>query len=178
MIILFGAVGSGKSEQAKRLLVRLDCPYISTSHLLQEHLTPDRQKKMKAGKLVTDEDILSLLGPALDKAHVNDKECVLDGAPRSIGQAQWLDDKIKAKQVKLTAIIHLKVAKQTALDRLRDRHREDDQDEIIEERFKIYKEVTIPVLDYLKQRGYKIDEIDGEQSPDRVEEDIKKVLGI
>src|ERR1043166_7679705 len=118
MIILFGIVGSGKGEQGRRLLAKLNCPYISTSQLLLEHLTVDRHQAMKAGKLVNDEDMLSLLGPALEAAHVDNQESILDGAPRSLAQAKWLDAKIKNKQVKLTAIIYLKVPKEVVLRRL------------------------------------------------------------
>lgn len=178
MIILFGVVGSGKSEQAKRLLAELNCPYISTSHLLREHLTPEHHAKMMAGKLVADKDIFTLLEPALKAAQADKQECILDGAPRSIGQAKWLISKIEAGQVKLTAIIHLKVSKEVVLGRLHARHREDDQDEIIEQRFKQYDRITDPVLAYLRQQGYKVDEVDGEQPPDAVQADIKQVLGI
>lgn len=178
MIILFGVVGSGKSEQGRRLLAKLNCPYISTSQLLQDHLTPQRQQAMQAGKLVNDEDIFSLLGPALDQAHADKSDCILDGAPRSIGQAKWLDAKIKDGQVKLTAIIHINVTKKALIKRLKARQRQDDQDEIIEQRYKVYQEITAPVLDYLRQQGYKIDEIQGEQPPDKVEQDIQKALGL
>lgn len=176
MIILFGVVGSGKSEQAKRLLEWLNCPYISTSQLLRDHLTPARRQAMMNGKLVDDQDILSLLGPALEQADAARKECVLDGAPRSVGQAKWLDTKIRAGEVKFTAIIHLKVSKEVVLERLRQRHREDDQEEIIKQRFMDYDQITTPVLDYLKESGYEIDDINGERSIEDVADNIKQVL--
>jgi adenylate kinase len=176
VIILFGVVGSGKSEQAKRLLAHLDCPYISTSTLLREHLTPERRAAMAAGRLVNDEDIFDLLGPALLAAEADKLECILDGAPRSVGQAKWLIDKLKKNEVKLTAIIHLKVSKDVVLGRLHNRHREDDQDEIIRQRFADYDQITTPVLDYLEEQGYQVDDVDGEKSPDEVETQIKEVL--
>lgn len=178
MIVLFGVVGSGKSEQAKRLLARLECPYISTSHLLREHLTPERQAKMLAGKLVDDKEVLELLGPALQAADAAHSECILDGAPRSIVQAKWLADLIGQGELKLTAFIYLKVSKDEVLKRLLARGREDDTREIISRRFKEYDEVTTPVLDYLAREGFTIHEIDASQPPEAVENDIRKVLGV
>ena len=176
MIILFGVVGSGKSEQAKRLLARLNCPYISTSHLLRENLTPERQARMLAGKLVPDDEVLSLLGPALQEAKAGTVECILDGAPRSIAQAQWLIDKMRSGEVKLTAIIHLKVSKELVLKRLLARGREDDRQDVINRRFQQYDSITTPVLDYLERQGYKIDEVDASKSPEQVEAQVQGVV--
>ena len=176
MIILFGVVGSGKSEQAKRLLDHFSCPYISTSHLLRDNLTPDRRAKMLAGKLVDDEEILQLLGPALDKARAGEQECILDGAPRSIVQAKWLMKRIQKGDIKLTATIYLKVSKKDVLKRLLARGRDDDKREIISQRFSQYDKITTPVLDYLREEGCKIEEVDASKSPEEVEAEIQKVL--
>ena len=176
MIILFGGVGSGKSEQAKRMVTRLKCPHVSTSQLLKQQANPHWQKLMASGILVPDKDTVSLLEPELKKIRAESQEFILDGAPRSIGQAEWLVNKIRIGEVKLTAIIHLKVSRETTVARMLNRGREDDTAEVIGERFREYETKTIPVLDYLRSQGYEVIEIDGEWSADVVEQQIWKVL--
>jgi adenylate kinase len=176
MIILFGVVGSGKSEQARRLVAKIKCPYISTSDLLRENLTPQVEETMLAGRLISDDYILSLLDPALKSAGADTQECILDGAPRTIIQADWLIDKVKSKEVKLTSIIHLRVTKKVVLERLRQRSRQDDKEEVIAQRLKDYEQITTPVLDYLRQAGFTVNEIDGKRTPEQIENDIAKLL--
>lgn len=175
MIILFGVVGSGKSEQAKLLVAKLNCPHISTSRLLKDNSNQEWDKLMMAGKLVPDEDIYSVLGPELEK--IKDREFILDGAPRSVAQAEWLSNKIKAGDLNLTAIIHLKASKDVVMKRLLARGREDDNEAVIANRLSEYEQVTTPVLDYLKEQGYKISEVDGDKSLEEVEQQIWQVLG-
>lgn len=176
MIILFGVVGSGKSEQAKRLVAKLDCPYISTSQLIRESRNPQWEAIMMMGKLVSDGEVLSLLKPELKKIDAGHKEFILDGAPRSIEQAQWLLKEVNEGKVKFTAIIYLKVSKETTIQRLLKRGRDDDKEEIISERFRQYEEVTTPVLDFLKDKGWQINEVEGEWSADMVEKVIWQIL--
>lgn len=176
MIILFGVVGSGKSEQAKRLVAKLHCQYISTSRLIREKHNPHWEALIIVGKLLPDQDVASLLESELEKIDAARNDFILDGAPRSIGQAEWLLNKVRASKVKLTAIIYLKVSKQTTMKRLMKRGRDDDKEQIISERFRQYEEVTTPVLDFLKKAGWQIYEVDGEWSADVVEQQIWKVL--
>ncbi len=176
MIIIMGSVGSGKSEQTARLSSRLGIPSLSTSHLLREHLTPAREAKMRAGDLVDDEEIIELLQPELVKVQADKKEFLLDGFPRSVPQAAWMVDQIKAGKIKFKAIIKLNVSDEAVLKRMLSRGREDDKEEIIRHRLDAYHNTTIPVVDYLRQQGIEVDEVDGELQPDAVEAQIKKVL--
>lgn len=176
MIILFGVVGSGKSEQAKRMVARLNCPHISTSQLLRDGAKQHWQQLMLRGKLVRDEDVIGLLESEFKKIGAGSQEFILDGAPRSIGQAGWLVGKIKADEVKLTAIIHLNVSRETTLARMLKRGRDDDTEEVISERFRQYEAITNPVLDYLRSQGLQVIEIDGERSADEVEREVWKAL--
>ncbi len=169
---MFGVVGSGKSEQAKRLVDKLKIPHISTSQLLRNEGKPEWYQLMIAGKLVPDEDVTAVLDAAFKRINAAKEEFILDGAPRSIVQAQWLDSKIKNGLVKLTTIIHLKVSRETTIARMLKRGREDDTEMVISERFKQYEDKTIPVLDYLRGQGYEILDIDGEWSADVVERQI------
>lgn len=176
MIIIMGAVGSGKSEQTTRLANRLHLPRLSTSQLLRDHITPQREAAMLAGDLVDDEDVISLLEPELEKLKASNQDFLLDGFPRSIPQAEWLVKKIKAGEVKFKAIIKLEVSHKAVLERLLKRGRADDKKEIIIHRLDAYENMTKPVVDYLKSHGIEVHEIDGEMPPDEVEAEIKKVL--
>ena len=176
MIILFGVVGSGKSEQAKRLVEKLHCPYISTSRLIRGKNNPEWENMMSSGVLLPDADVIALLEAVLEKIDASKQEFILDGAPRSVGQADWLVKKIQSKQLSPTAIFHLQVSKETTMERLLQRGREDDKVDIIAERFNQYETITRPVLEYLAKNDAVISEIDGEWSADVVERQIWKVL--
>jgi adenylate kinase len=176
MIVLFGAIGSGKTEQGERLVKHLDCPRVSTSQLLRQAADPRHLQQIAEGTLVSDQDILDLLGPELKKVDADKNEFILDGSPRSIPQAKWLISKIEAGEVKFTAIIYLKVPVRTVVERLVKRGRLDDKEDIIRRRLDEYAKITTPVLDYLGQEGYKVDEINGSPPSDQVEKSIQAVL--
>ena len=176
MIILFGVVGSGKTEQTKRLVDKLHCPYISTSSLIRQKSNPKWEELVMAGNLIPDEDIYSILEPELEKVDAGHKEFILDGAPRSVAQAEWLIRKIRLGQVKLTAIIYLEVSKEAVMQRLLARGRNDDKVEVITQRFEEYDNLTTPVLDFFRGQGYEVSEVDGSRSINEVEDQIWQVL--
>lgn len=178
MIIIMGAIGSGKSEQASRLAEKLGCPRISTSKLLRDNLTPEREAKMRAGELVNDREVLGLLSVELTKIEADKKECVLDGAPRSVEQAKWLKSKFDSGEVRLTAIIKLNVSKECVLERLQKRAREDDREDIILRRLADYEAITTPVIDYFRQNEVKVSEVNGELGLDEVQQAVNKAVGI
>jgi adenylate kinase len=176
MIIIMGSVGSGKSEQTARLSKRLNLSSISTSSLLREHLTPEREAIMKSGGLVGDQEIIELVRPELEKFKNSSEDFILDGFPRSLPQAEWLVEQIRNDHIKFKAIIKLNVSKDVVLERMLKRGRDDDKKEVILNRLDAYNKITVPVVDYLRGQGIQIDEIDGEAAPDQVEADITKVL--
>jgi len=176
MIIFFGTVGSGKTEQGERLAKRLNCPRISTSQLLRAHSDPFHLQQIAQGTLVSDQAVLNLLGPELKSIGADKNEFILDGSPRSIGQAKWIINLVETGEIKFTAIIYLKVSAQTVIDRLIKRGRADDKQDIIHHRLDEYTKITTPVLDYLKQAGYAVDVVDGSPSPEEVEKSIQRVL--
>lgn len=176
MIIIMGPVGSGKSEQTARLTKKLNCPRISTSQLLREHLTPEREAKMHAGELIADPEIIELLEPELRRVGADTREFILDGAPRSVIQAQWLRGKVINGEIKLTAVIRLKVPEEVAIKRLLERGRPDDNAAIIRRRLDAYHRITEPVVTYFESNGIKVHEINGEREPDEVESQIERAI--
>lgn len=178
MIIIFGTIGSGKTEQGERLARRLNCPRVSSSQLLRASSDRLILKQIAEGTLVGDQSVMDLLEAEFKKIGADKKEFILDGFPRSVAQAQWLASKIKAGVVKFTAIIYLQVPEKEIMDRLLKRGREDDKEDIIRHRLNEYDKNTQPVLDYLRQAGYQIEEVDGSSPPDEVEKNISRVLGV
>lgn len=177
MIIFFGIAGSGKGTQAETLGKRLKCTVLSSGELLRQNAN-NRQIKAKidAGDLVGDELLLPLLDKELTKR--GSSEFILDGTPRNVNQARWLVDKIKQSQVKLTAIIHINLSKETALARLRLRGRHDDDEEAIDSRFKFYENSVVPAMKYFKDQGFAIHEVDGNQPIEEVAKQIQEALKV
>lgn len=176
MIILAGPVGSGKSEQGRRLAKRLGSPWVSSGQLLREQADQEHRQIMKIGGLVNDEYVLKLMDKHLKEIRADKKELVLDGVPRTVQQAKWLLEQIKTSQIMLTAIIKFKISETEIMKRLMGRGREDDRPEVIQHRLEEYKNNTEQALDYLVSQGVKIDEIDGEGTPEQVEASIGHVL--
>lgn len=176
MIIIMGAIGSGKSEQAIRLAKDLNIPRVSTSQLLKNNLTPEREAKMLAGELVNDKEVTDLLEAEYARIGADKNEFVSDGSPRSVAQAKWMLDKMLAGKLKITAVIMLNVSNETVITRLLKRGRSDDKKEIIMKRLNAYEQVTQPVVGFFRDNGVGVDEVNGELGLDEVQAEIKRVL--
>lgn len=177
MIILFGIAGSGKGTQAASLAKRTGWPALSSGEVLRRSLDdPVIKARLEAGQLVSDEELFPLLEAEFNKIGADKNEFILDGTPRTVNQARWLVQKIKAGQLKLTAIVHIKLAQRSALERLQLRGRHDDDKGAITGRFKVYEELVVPAIRFFEEQGYRVDEVDGEGTPEEVQASIKSVL--
>ncbi|MEK7562025.1 MAG: nucleoside monophosphate kinase [Patescibacteria group bacterium] len=177
MVIFFGIAGSGKGTQAALLSKRMGWPTLSSGEVMRRNLdNPAIKAKVESGQLVGDEELKPLLEREFRKLGADKHEFILDGTPRNVEQARWLDQKIKGGELRLTAIIHINLSEQTALERLGSRGRHDDDSGAIKGRFKFYEKSVVPAMSYLKSQGYKIDEISGEATPAEVEASIQRVL--
>lgn len=176
MIIFMGLAGSGKSTQGQILAAYLHCPWVSTGKLLSEYnFDAAIRKQMLAGEIIDDSLTLKVLGAELGRLEASKKQCVLDGSPRTLTQAHWLVDQFESN---ITAIIHLKMSVATAKARLLARHRPDDHETAIAERFEEYETNVKPILEYLSASGMDVFEINGEQALPAVTSDIVKALNI
>jgi len=179
VIIFMGLAGSGKSTQGQILAAYMNCPWISTGNLLREHnFDIQVQKQMLSGAIIGDELTLQVLDKELKRLDVSNKECILDGSPRTLEQAKWLLDKAKNRELKITAVIHLKISPETSKQRLLARQRPDDHEAAIAERFREYETNIKPILSYLKQNDVPVFDIDGGKPLAEVAADIVKDLGI
>jgi adenylate kinase len=111
-VILMGPPGAGKGTQAKRIQERYGIVQLSTGDMLRAEaatgsdLGRQAAKAMDAGELVSDEVIIAMLASRIDPKN-NPKGILLDGFPRTVGQAQALDALLKEKNLKIDHVIEL-----------------------------------------------------------------------
>lgn len=171
-IILIGIQGSGKSTQGNLLSEKLHLPYLSTGHIFREiakeHTPLGRHIKevMNAGYLISDEQTIEIVRDYLKRPEYLGGY-ILDGFPRTITQAGSFETDIHQ-------VIYLKVSDEEALKRIsgrQDVNREDETIAAITKRIESFHTFTKPVLDYFQQKNLLI-EIDGEQTIEKIHEDI------
>lgn len=176
MILFFGPAGAGKSVQGQMLAARHGWRWISTGQLLRETRDLEVLKTINDGKLVSDEQIDSIVGDALARSKDLD-HVILDGFPRKLTQAEWLIASQTQHERSIGIVIVLEVPREELLTRLAVRGRRDDIPETIEERLKIYRQEIYPILTYFTDQNVPIAHIDGTgsvgQVHDRIESEIK-----
>jgi adenylate kinase len=145
--------------------------WISTGELLRVLVTGQRRQEMLQGKLLSDEEMITIMDKVFELINL-DQEFVLDGFPRTIQQCDWLLEQIHAGRMSLTAVVNLSATEEVVRERLRARGRVDDTDEAIEQRFREYRETTLPILEYLRKEEVPVHDIDADQSPDAVHDAI------
>lgn len=175
MILLMGLPGSGKGTQGKMLADEHGLHLISMGDLVRMYVTGTRRQQMLAGALLGDEEIIAMVDRVLSTLE-DDSECVLDGFPRTIPQAEWLMEQVKGGRFKLTHIVYLTATHEAVKARLKARGRLDDQDAVIAERFKEYERLTQPVVDWYATKGIDVMKIDGERPTSVVNRDIVSQL--
>lgn len=205
-IILFGPPGSGKGTQAKKLVEKINVPQISTGDIFRKAITEGtelgKQAKrcMDHGQLVPDDITNGLVKERLQK-----EDCkngfILDGYPRSLDQAEYLDKILCKMNKKIDCAIVLDVDHSLIVERITGRRtstktgkiyhikynppvdekeedlyqRKDDKEEVVIERLNVYNKQTLPLLDYYKNKGLLVS-VDGSQNVDKVHEEILGIL--
>ncbi len=176
MIIFMGVAGSGKSMQGRMLADQLALPWLSTGEFLRMLVSGEERRDMLAGKLLDDEEIISLVQKIFNVVGT-DEEFVMDGFPRTVGQADWLLNQVKYGQLDVTAVIHLTASEDVVLSRLLDRGRQDDHKEAIHARFNEFEVTIKPILEQFKAAGITLHDINGELEPAQVNANIRSALG-
>ncbi|MBX4188774.1 nucleoside monophosphate kinase, partial [Candidatus Saccharibacteria bacterium] len=157
MILILGNPGAGKTTQTHLLGEYLKCPWFSMGELIRDNVTGDDRKAMLAGKIIDDDVTLNIVDKALDGLDLVNKECVFEGNPRSIKQAEWWLGQQAAGRLKITGLIHMVADPKVAEDRMIKRGRLDDHDDnVIETRFNEYQRSVQPTLDFLIKNGVKV----------------------
>lgn len=203
-LILLGAPGAGKGTQAKILSDRLNIPSISTGNILRNAIRNNApaalrvKKYMDAGQLVPDEIVIDIIRERLMEADCADGY-ILDGVPRTIAQAETLEQ----AGIAFDHVISIDVSDEVIINRVSGRrvcercgssyhvatappkqdgicdtcgggliHRKDDEPETVKERLKIYHDETEPLVEFYKQRGC----LKRVQSHATIEADTEEIL--
>lgn len=174
VIILIGIAGAGKSVQGKLLAKKLEATWMSIGELLRSQASEKLKKNLLKGNLLEDERIIKLVEDYLGSE--NSRLLILDGFPRTITQAQWLVDQCQTGKVQIEGVINVIVSEQVVKERLALRGRADDNEQVVAKRLKEYKEVTLPVVEYLSQSNIKVFDIDGEKTVEEVHAQISKLF--
>ncbi|MGV9723234.1 adenylate kinase [Nocardia beijingensis] len=152
-VVLLGPPGAGKGTQAVLLSEKLGVPHISTGDLFRANIsqqTPlgrEAQKYLDAGDLVPSDVTNRMV-----EARVNEPDAVngfvLDGYPRTVDQADALEKILKDMNTKLDAVVRFVVPEDTVVERMLARGRADDNESVIRNRLRVYREETEPLLDH------------------------------
>lgn len=171
MIIFVGVAGSGKSVQGRKLADRFGLPWLSTGEFLRMLVSGERRKAMLKGELLGDQEIIALVQKIFSVVD-SSQEFVLDGFPRTTGQADWLLNQAKHNQLQVTAIVHLVAPESVVEARLLERGRGDDTAEAIKLRFKEYEETVLPLLEQFKEANIPVLDIKGDKDVEDIHQEI------
>lgn len=153
MIVFMGGQGSGKGTYAKMLLKQNKCNYIETGEILRQMpKDSDIAKKITRGELLADDELFSIISTHI----TTDKDLILDGFPRTLGQAQWLVENYK-NQFNIK-IAYLNISKEMMFARIQNRikeggNRADDNDIVaVQKRIAAFYDITMPAIKWLSKQ--------------------------
>jgi adenylate kinase len=182
-IILFGAPGSGKGTHSKRIIEKYGLHPIATGDILRQEIqdhTPlgaIASQYIHHGQLVPDQIIIDAVSDLLHAPH--DKGYIFDGFPRTLAQAEALDQLLAQRHTPITAVLSLTADDATLTQRLLHRaqleNRADDTPLTIQNRLAIYHQQTEPLQEYYRQSG-KLYPIQPEDTIEQVFQHIAHLL--
>jgi adenylate kinase len=163
-IVIFGAPGSGKGTQSDLLIEKYGLHHISTGDVLREQIAngtelgKTAESYISKGQLIPDELMIKVLKSVLENnAEKTSKGVIFDGFPRTIPQAQALNELLKEYNTEIHAVVGLEVADDELVTRLINRGkqsgRSDDNLETITKRLEVYHNQTSPLRDFYVNEG-------------------------
>jgi adenylate kinase len=210
-VLLLGAPGVGKGTQAQLLMAEFGIPQISTGDLLRQHRRDHTPVGMLAddlmskGKLVPDDLVNQMVAERLAEPDT-EHGYILDGFPRTLNQAEWLDRQLVAYMLPVVAIC-ISVPQDVLLKRITGRftcpvcssiynmysnppkvdhlcdlegakleQRADDTEPVFMERMKAFHGKTAAVIEYYRSHGARFAEVDGDRPVEEVTHGIRKAL--
>lgn len=179
-LIFLGPPGAGKGTQAQILAHLLQIPHISTGEILRENVaqaTPlgtQAQSYMDRGELVPDELILAMVKERLSQPDAQ-SGWLLDGFPRNVTQATFLDQLLQGIGQSYDTTINLEVPDEVIIERLLARGRKDDNEAVIRRRLAVYREQTAPLIDFYQSKQQLVS-VNGNQSLEQVSTQLKQLI--
>jgi adenylate kinase len=210
-VLLLGAPGVGKGTQAKRLMDEFGIPQISTGDLLREHrknrtpLGMMADELMATGQLVPDDLVNQMVATRLKEPDTK-RGYILDGFPRTLTQAEWLDGQLANSTLPVVAVsivvpervlleritgrltcpvcgsIYNRYSEPPATEGICDREgaklvqRADDTEPVFYERMKAFEAKTADVIEYYRAQDSRFAEVDGNLPVDEVMQSIRATL--
>ena len=162
-IILFGPPGAGKGTQSEKIIEKYDLVHISTGDLFRKHIGEGTdlgklaQEYIDDGNLVPDELVIRMVEVKVE-SHTDANGFIFDGFPRTVAQAQALDEMLEKRNMPIKTMLALEVEDEELRTRIRLRGKtsgrvDDQNDKKINNRIQVYKRETIPVADYYRKQG-------------------------
>ena len=181
-VILLGAPGSGKGTQAAILAERMEVPSISTGEMLRHAVATGTslgeriEAIMARGDLVDDQTMADVVRDRLQQADAVNG-FILDGYPRTQGQADTLESILAELNCELDAAVHIAVPEEELMTRALARQRADDQQDVILQRLEVYRRQTEPLIDHYRAAGL-LRVVDGHQRIEDVAAGILRALEV
>jgi adenylate kinase len=183
-LIILGPQGSGKGTQAKLLAEKFGLTHVSSGSLLREFAKNDTEKGrlvadlLTTGELLPFDMVMEVTEPVIT---ASPQGFILDGSPRDLMQAEYLDWFLDERKLKIDHVIFLDIPREESLLRLQKRalleSRSDDTPAAIHERLDIYDRETRPVIEYYRQKDLLL-EIDGTGDIQKIFTDIVSKLNL
>lgn len=163
-IVLLGPPGAGKGTQAQKLADKLGVPHVSTGDLFRYNISNNTELGVEAKKYLDAGDLVpATLTNALVDDRLDDSDAaagfILDGYPRSVEQAEALDQMLAKRNLSLDAVLEFRVPEEELVSRLKGRGRADDTEDVIRNRFRVYRAETAPLLDYYSETLKTVDAV-------------------
>lgn len=179
-LIFLGPPGAGKGTQAQILSENHQIPHVSTGDILrsavaqQTPLGKQAQDYMNRGELVPDVLILNLIQ---DRLSYEDAVSgwILDGFPRNVNQAAFLEDLLAKLKQNADCVLNLEVPDEVLVERLLARKRKDDNESTIRRRLEVYHQDTVPVINFYQQKEI-LQTIDGNQTMTEVTQSLSEAI--
>lgn len=175
MVLFFGPAGAGKSVQGQILAARHNWRWLSTGQLLRDTHDHSLLKKMATGELIDNDIANNVVHRALERSK-DIEHLILDGYPRDLSQAKWLEKTLPQHDRSIKLIVVLEVPEKEIARRLHIRGRVDDTPAVIKERLHIFRTQIYPILDYFNNQKIPIAHIDGTGTVGQVHDRIEAEL--